>query len=183
MKKVTKPQIMRDLRDMKATQIQAKKEANEKTVLEYKREIVSKYQQPIKGLITKLEPIFAEIENFQNELRINPDISMRIFYKGDFINSFTSEESVYKYICNNATWFRGGVQVLKDKLYNEVVSLEREWDTLLINCSTMTVKDLRQFLDDNNIELPCMKAESQEKAIAVVNVDLDLLFGGNRNAK
>lgn len=181
--KVTKSQIMKDLRTMRVAQLEAKKHSNEKKVAEYKAEILYKYVDTIRGLVTKLEPIFEELQAFQEELDNNKDINLMKRYESDFISQFTSEARVMRYISDYACWYKGSVQVLKDKLEKEVDVLETEWENLLINCSTLTLKQLKQFLEDNKIDLPCMSEEHEETAVAVMNVNLDLLFGGERNAK
>ena len=75
--KVTKSQIMKDLRTMRLAQLEAKKQSNEKKVAEYKAEILYKYVDTIRGLVTKLEPIFEELQAFQEELDNNKVI---LFY-------------------------------------------------------------------------------------------------------
>lgn len=181
--KVTKSQIMKDLRTMRVAQLEAKQQSNNEKVAEYKAEIINKYTDTIRGLITKLEPIYTELKAFQDELSKDKDINLMERYNNDFINQFTTEKRAKEYISDYAYWYRGSVQVLKNKLDKEVEVLETEWENLLINCSTLTLKQLKQFLEDNKIYLPCMSEEHEETAVAVMNVNLDLLFGGERNAK
>ena len=184
MKKATKPEIMRDLRAMRTSQLEAKKDDNEAKVNELKDSLVAKHRQAIKDMVELMKPVYAKVDSLKNTLISDPDINMRNYVNSDFITWFTSVERVEQFIKDRANWYRGSVQVLKDKLSKETKELEREWDNLLINASTMTAKDLRQFIVDNKIDLPCMR-EQQEAvtSVAVINVNLDLLFGANRDAK
>lgn len=182
--KATKPEIMRDLRNMKAKQLAEVKEANKVKLNEYKNEIVAKYDQAIDPLVEKLKPIFEEVNKLKLSLVEDSDINMSNYCSSDFISSFTCKEKVVQHIKDRASWYRGSVEVYEDKLAKKHTELENEWDNLLINCSTMTAKNLRQYIEDNKIELPCMtEVTKEETALSVVNVNLDLLFGGNRNDK
>lgn len=184
MKQATKQQIIRDLKAMRTSQLEAKKDDNKIKVNELKDSLVAKHRQAIKDMVELMNPIYAKVDSLKNTLISDPDINMRNYVNSDFITCFTSVERVEQFIKDRANWYRGSVQVLKDKLSKETKELEREWDNLLINASTMTTKDLRQFIVDNKIDLPCMREQQEEvTSVAVINVNLDLLFGANRDAK
>lgn len=184
--KATKPQIMRELKAMRTVRLKEKEEQNRQLINEYKIACISKHYDSIDSLITKLAPIVKEVKEFVNTLANDSDINLSTYYiERDLISTFTSRENVENFILDKGYWYRGSTQRYADVLSKSYKNLEREWDNLIINCSSMSAKDLRQFIEDNKIELPCTKEESKDepKALAVMNVDLDLLFGGNRNDK
>lgn len=184
MTKATKPQIMRDLRQMRTSQLEAKKDENSTKLSEFKESLIAKYKPTIDKIIEVIKPVYIQVDELTQSLVNDADINMRDYCHSDLINKFTSYDRVVDHIKDRASWYKGQAQVYSDKLHKEYRELEREWDNLLINCSTMTAKDLRQFIEENKIDLPCMKEDAEEvKTLAVMNVNLDLLFGGNKDVE
>ncbi len=183
MNKATKPQIMRDLRIMKECQLDAKREEHRKQVFELKKSLVAKHRQAIESTVKEAKPLIEKVEKLAIAFHDDTNIGMRYYGDSSFMSTFTSVERVERYVMERAMWYQGEVNVLETKLGKELLTIEQEWDNLLINCSTMTAQVLRNYLIENKIEVPCMQKAKEVKTLTVKDINLDLLFGGNRDDK
>lgn len=182
MKQATKPQIMKDLRAMKANSLHNKRNEIKDKVRMYKLEVISEYDQEIKPLVEKASPIIKEIAELRQKMMADDNINLGNHYHYNFYSTFKSEDEVKEFIVDYSYWQRGKVQVFANKLNKELKELETEWDNLLINCSTMTIGKLRKYIEDNKISVPCMQETKEEPtALQVTNVNLALLFGGENS--
>lgn len=183
MNKATKSQIMRDLRTMKECQLEAKREEHKKQVFEFKKSLVAKHRQAVESIVKEVKPLIEKVEKLAIAFHDDINIGMRYYGDSSFMGAFTSVERVERYVRERASWYQGEVSILESKLRKELLTIEQEWDNLLINCSTMTAPVLRNYLIENKIDVPCMKEAKEVKILTVKDVNLDLLFGGNRDDK
>lgn len=181
MKKATKPQIMRDLRAMRDKKLEAKKMNNKKKVEELRKSLIVKHRPEIESLVKELNPIMVKVNKLAQTLQNDANINMNHYEYSSFLGSFTSVDRVERLISDRAGWYKGESQVLEDKLRKELNVLAKEWDNLLLNCSLMTAQQLREYLVENKIELPCMNEKEEVKTLTVRDVNLTLLFGGNKD--
>lgn len=176
--KITKSRIMADLRQMKKDKVTELSLENETKVREYKCSLISNHKEAINKFVEKNKELQVEYNNLIIALGNDPDIQMYTYSSSSLVHVGDSYKNVESYVINNSYWYRGKVRVFENELYKKETQLENEWDKLITYLSTLTLKDIKKYLEDNNLELPCMKeAEEEETSIAVVNINLGLLFG------
>lgn len=176
--KVTKSQIMKDLRQMREDQLNEIKNENANKVGAYKRELIAKHKDAINKFIEKNKETHIEYNNLRQLLGNDPNIQMYTYSSSNLLGTGTCYENVESYVLNNSSWYKGSVQVFEDKLYEEKKKVDNEWHKLLVYLKSLPLKEIRKYLEDNNLELPCMKEEQEEvKALAVTNINLSLIFG------
>lgn len=178
MKKVTKPQIMRDLRELKKQAVEELEKANSVKVEEYKRACVEKYRDKIEELVKEIAPIATKVNSLVQELSSDENLHYGTYSSSNIYLHLThGADSTVNYILYNANWYRGKLEVFKQKLKEEEYALEREWGKLIVYAQNLDIRALRKYLEDNNIELPCMSEEVEETSLVQIDVNLSMLFG------
>ena len=176
--KITKSRIMKDLRQMREDQLTEISKENANKVEAYKRELIAKHKDAIDKFIEKNKESHIEYNNLRQLLGNDPNIQMYTYSSSNLLGTGTCYENVESYVLHNSSWYKGSVQVFEDKLYEEKKKVSYEWNKLLVYLNSLTLKEIRKYVEDNNLELPCMKEEQEDiQALAVVDINLSLLFG------
>ena len=176
--KVTKSRIMKDLRQMSEDKLREIENENARKVKEYKCSLIAKHKDAIDKFIEKNKEAHKEYNNLRQLLGNDPDIQMYCYSSSNLLATGTCYENVESYVFNNSSWYKGSVQVFEDKLFEERKKVRDEWHKLLIYLNSLTLKEIRKYLEDNKLELPCMKEEEEQvTSLAVVDINLSLLFG------
>ena len=179
MTKVNKTTIIRELKKLKEEQIQAKWESNRTKQKQFKEGLIDKYSDRLESLSSKLSPILNEYLELVRDLSKDSDIGLYTYYSNNsLLGNLGTVNEAKRYIMDNASFYRGSYSVYENQLREDVFELEQEWDKLLVYAKSLKVKDLRKFLEDNNIELECIKNEGKvvETALVVQDINFNKLW-------
>lgn len=183
MAKVNKATIIKELKQLKTMELDEKRRTNSKLRKEYKFNLMNKYEDKIKALGEKLDPILDEYMDLILELKNDKDIKAN-FYSHSHILLFNlgSVDRAKKCIYDNSNFNHGSFSVYSHKLFEEECEMAKEWDKLILYCKSLPVKELRKYLEDNKIELECIKNENKvtETALVVQDINFNKLWG-NKN--
>lgn len=175
---VSKSTIIKELKQLKEEQIQAKWANNRVKQKQFKEELIDKYTDRLETFSDKFKPILSEYEELVKDLVKDPDICLYSYYGNTLLSKCGDVEEAKKYILENSNFYKGRYSVYDNQLTKDVFELESEWNKLIVYAKSLKVKDLRQFLEDNDLKLKCIENEGKvtETSLVVQDINFNKLW-------
>lgn len=175
--KVTKAMIKKELRELKFKQISKMRNERNQKAKELKVLMMSNYDNLINE-ITKQATKLGEItDKLEEELIENEELKpylLEITSKGRLMRTLKESNSLKQYLTSNIDYSKSSVEKNINKMNEEITEVSNEWDKLLIQIDNLTLKETKDFLNENKIDLECMK-EKQVTTLVVQDVKLNKL--------
>lgn len=175
--KVTKAMIKKDLKTLKQKQeSQIRKEINEKiralklSKLDKYNDLIGEINEIATNLCQKTDKLRKEIKNNEELTSYIAEISS----EGRLFGALKEKDSFKEYLRNNIDFSKSKIQVNIRDMNNELNSISDEWNKLIIQIDNLSLKQAKEFLIENKIELDCMK-EKEVTTLVVQDINLNKL--------
>lgn len=176
--KVTKAMIKREIQELKNKQIRAIRIKGNEQVRKEKLSMLKGYNNLFDEITRKANDLCKSTDELVSEIRKNEELEpyiLEISSRGRLLEILKDEDKLKEYLISNISFSKSNVQTIINNKEKEVNDIAGEWNKLLTQIDNITLKEVKQFLIDNKIELECMK-EKPVTTLVVQDINLNKLM-------